>query len=658
MNRWLVVGAIVVLAGGAGAGVWSLRGTGVSTWVRDPRKALKPARLVPVHEAVKELTDCDSCHALEKAIPNDKCYDCHEIIRERRRARLGYHGKSMRGACHDCHVDHEPELIVFDRETFNHEQAIFSLRGRHADLECAACHERPTGIEAQPTRMQYIGLEHDTCVACHEDPHAGTLTDDRRTCLDCHDQDAWTKRHLRFVHDRDSTFRLDGKHADVACTGCHLPPEGSQRLADAPLAGLDTTCAGCHTDPHAAQFVETACETCHVASGFTGGDVRFRHETLPAFRLEGAHATVECAECHRDDAALGARRFRGTATTCAGCHEDPHAGQFADTACASCHQARAFTGDALLFDHRTLAEFPLGGAHVAVECAKCHVPAEGVPTTFRGTSQDCASCHEDPHGGQFEGTACASCHRDSGFAGDHLAFRHERLEAFPLTGAHAVVACADCHAAPAEGAPAVFRGRGTTCDSCHEDPHAGSVAEKTCATCHATAGWKGTNLLFDHSGDAAFALDAAHAPLPCAACHEAPAFRPLPTDCAECHADVADALAGRPDAGHDTAFEPSPHADLVACVKCHDPADGESSTATIAPRCASCHTPRYAKLALDRRALLDDLHVRGAAVLAATPGRADADAVRERLVALRRAAAHDFAPAERRLRELVESLER
>jgi hypothetical protein len=211
VNSKVAVSLVVALValGGLTAGAMALRGTGVSRWARDPRSLLKPAKLVPLHESVPELTDCIACHALDAPIPSDRCLECHAIIGERQEAQLGHHGRNLLGDCHDCHVDHEPELIVFDREAFNHEQAIFGLRGRHAELACESCHERPTGIAAQPLRMQYLGIEHDLFTACHEDPHAGSLTTGGRTCVECHDQEGWVERHLRFVHDRDSAYRLD-----------------------------------------------------------------------------------------------------------------------------------------------------------------------------------------------------------------------------------------------------------------------------------------------------------------------------------------------------------------------------------------------------------------------------------------------------------------
>ncbi len=664
MSRALLIAAAVAIFGALAAAAMLLRGTAALRWMRDPRNVVKPGALAPLHEAVEELADCDECHSLDTQIPNAKCYSCHGVIQQRRRKRKGYHGKILRGMCLDCHADHKAELVVFDQRTFNHELALFALRGRHTELPCEKCHEKPTGVAAQPTRLQYIGIRHDACTDCHEDPHTGTLQGEGRACTSCHDESGWSGLDLRFAHDRDATFRLEGEHVGVACTECHVPPEGSMRLADAALASTGTACADCHADPHAGQFPGTSCETCHTPRGFKGEEVRFRHASHEAFRLDGAHAQVACDDCHRIDAATGARRFRDVGTACASCHEDPHGGQFTDTTCASCHQARGFRDEALLFDHRALAAFPLGGKHVTVPCAKCHTPpAAGpidAPATFRGRSRDCAACHEDPHGGQFAQTTCASCHRDTGFGGNELAFRHADLERFPLTGAHAAVACADCHTPAASGTPQRFRDRGTTCDSCHEDPHTGSSGGKECARCHTTAGWKGTNLTFDHGRDAAFALDVTHAGAPCAACHEPPRFAPLPTDCATCHDAVSANLAGRIPGATPKMSAAGPHAELVTCTQCHAPGDRNAAVRVIAARCAACHNQRYAKLALDRQALLDDLLLRGRAALdrAATSAAEETESRRARLDALHRAAAHDFAPATRSLRTLVETLER
>jgi hypothetical protein len=90
------------------------------------------------------------------------------------------------------------------------------------------------------------------------------------------------------------------------------------------------------------------------------------------------------------------------------------------------------------------------------------------------------------------------------------------------------------------------RAAGRACADCHDDPHAAqfAVAGVTdCARCHASNG--AFELVdFDHARDTRFALDAQHARLACSACHVPWAtaagervvrYKPLGTQCADCH---------------------------------------------------------------------------------------------------------------------------
>jgi len=136
------------------------------------------------------------------------------------------------------------------------------------------------------------------------------------------------------------------------------------------------------------------------------------HDRL-GFRLAGAHLAVPCIGCHEELRAAPAKatlvRSAGAVTafparpgvtrTCAGCHENPHATQFAhrkDASCETCHGVAAFT-PAPGFDHDRDASFSLAGAHATVACAKCHVRGEvnGVAMTiYRPLSGTCESCHD------------------------------------------------------------------------------------------------------------------------------------------------------------------------------------------------------------------------------------------------------------------------
>src|ERR1035438_5538695 len=110
---------------------------------------------------------------------------------------------------------------------------------------------------------------------------------------------------------------------------------------------------------------------------------------------------------------------------------------------------------------------------------------------FAGTSSQCVSCHLTDYNrttnpnhqtGKFS-TGCEGCHTTSSWLG--ATFDHS-LSAFPLTGAHTAVACAQCHV------NGVFTGTTTDCVGCHladfqkttSPNHATAGFPQTCATCH------------------------------------------------------------------------------------------------------------------------------------------------------------------------------
>jgi len=139
--------------------------------------------------------------------------------------------------------------------------------------------------------------------------------------------------------------------------------------------------------------------------------------------------------------------------------------------CERCHVEHQGRGFALVFwgkegraafDHRQTG-FPLQGRHGHLACESCHTarnvrePAAlarggvNLGRTFLGLSRACASCHADPHRGQFSPRGCADCHGEERWK-PPARFDHARTE-FPLTGRHEQVACARCH--PAKHRPLI-----------------------------------------------------------------------------------------------------------------------------------------------------------------------------------------------------------
>jgi hypothetical protein len=217
-------------------------------------------------------------------------------------------------------------------------------------------------------------------------------------------------------------------------------------------------------------------------------------------------------------------------------------------------------------EHRATA-YPLDGSHLAVPCNACHGPvtaselrripgsrvppgASGRSARFRFPSVRCASCHRDPHRGEVDAWirkgGCEACHRTE--AWKPAAFEHAQTR-FALAGAHARAACEGCHRREGTKPDSRIRlsGAPVVCQGCHADAHAGQLTppgrDPDCERCHDASTLRATR--FDHSRDSAFALDGAHARLPCSACHRAETkgtlrvirYKPLPRTCRGCHAD-------------------------------------------------------------------------------------------------------------------------
>jgi len=414
------------------------------------------------------------------------------------------------------------------------------------------------------------------------------------------------------------------------------------------------------------------------APGIVGAADRWLGGALDPGPLSEDHASLsgvsDCLDCH------------GTASQvidarCVACHLEIGAraerkigwhGTF-DEPCRTCHaehlgpDAELISLDHDAFQHK-LTRFPLHGAHTGAKCDDCHlvIPLEdGEEKSFhyQGVpSAACIGCHVDPHAGgprareslgpihqvaldatppepgprladhPVAGRDCASCHRESGFGAAQLRrgrFDHATDTFFALRGAHASVACESCHTdkrRKEERTAGLAPGTAADpdCATCHEDPHRGKLsAANGCRTCHSETGWhKG----FNHDKDTSFKLDDLHARLDCAACHSDQRFSAKGRECADCHGDAAELLAGR---FGDARGEADPHAEGVACADCHRPTLAANRPAALARRCAECHTPEYAGLLSTWTSKLDAL----ASSTALDPERAER---------LRRSGAHNF----------------
>jgi hypothetical protein len=271
----------------------------------------------------------------------------------------------------------------------------------------------------------------------------------------------------------------------------------------------------------------------------------------------------QCVVCHRDEYA---------ATT-----KPPHQEvQFPET-CGDCHTETAWS------PAKFVHPFPLVGAHAAAGCKSCH----GDPPKYDGLATDCVGCHKADYdsspypGHQTFPTTCDDCHNT-------LAWKPASPVAhpFPLTGAHAVIACESCHINN------VFQGTPKECVGCHLEEYNSSPQfghqsfPKTCQDCHSTFAWKPATE-FKHP----WPLLGAHSKLACEGCHvgNPPKFAGTSPECVSCHkADFDGAVAT---GGHQNT--------ITVCETCHNTHAWKPAAqfqhpfpltgAHTGTPCASCH---------------------------------------------------------------------
>lgn len=398
--------------------------------------------------------ECQQCHAprpagmksgpslLDPAFPVLRFAECSNCHKDPHQGRLG-------PRCGDCHVT-TGFLERGSAGRFDHSRTRYPLEGRHAAVRCAACHQRGAG---KPT------LAFATCESCHRPAHekAWAALPPANQCASCHTVTGFAP----------STFTAE-RHRAGRCTECHEEAHGTQRAGKAGLAD----CVQCHGtgDWRRSAYAPAS----HAATG------------LP---LEGRHAAVPCAACHGlerkglpplvkapTDGRAGVRFMLG-GVACTSCHRDVHEARYGAT-CTECHNASAWRPSTMAPAEHARRGFALAGAHLAIPCADCHegLRRPGGGASLLGAAAQsapvlatkggaCSACHANPHGTQFAPRECSSCHGEEGFR-PASRFDHARA-AFVLDGAHAKVACGQCHTPPATGQPVRYRGTPVQCEGCH-----------------------------------------------------------------------------------------------------------------------------------------------------------------------------------------------
>ncbi len=537
---------------------------------------------------------CVECHENADVVTLDEgavrflglsksCSECHEDPHEGRMTR----------SCAECHG----QETFQDFKEFIHDER-FPLVDGHADVSCLQCHESDLdhSVEILDSATEQTRVR--ACDDCHESPHdvnflerVSRLAGPSETgmvgeCTTCHlvEHEGFRDIGLEITpeYHASSGFSLAPPHNDLSCAECHS--ESETTFAGRYPGRAPEDCAQCHEDPHAGQFedgpFESGCLACHDRLAFEPHKFTAERHARTRLDLSGGHEDLDCSACHEEPAPGAVRVFADTEHRCEACHEDGHDGFFASFAvglepndageCARCHTSEAFSEvPRSRFDHAFWTGFEVQGAHAQNSCESCHpssLEADESGRTFGhatetfGRITGCATCHQDPHQGQFDrpeaphevdGRAgCARCHVETSFRSLELGFDHELWTGFGLEGTHAEISCSECHSPFASARPngrTFARALGTNCADCHGFPHAGQFSidgETSCVRCHDATARGFEDLLFNHDTDSRFPLEDAHRTLACSDCHrpwklgeglEVVRYRPLGLECADCH---------------------------------------------------------------------------------------------------------------------------
>lgn len=370
---------------------------------------------------------CKDCHTEGFADFSPQiCLSCHQDVAL---IFVSGHTELFGMDCLACH-----DGVDTYGKDFDHSAHQFSLIGRHAEIECAACHPSARTL----TDLQKTAT---ACESCHleDDAHKRQLG---LNCDVCHEPTSWNDA----LFDHGSTgFLLEGGHKDLECENCH---------ETSTYQGEDPQCVSCHLEdePHAGQF-GSDCAACHVITSWQ--EIIFSHQ--------GAYAQ-DCAACHSVDKPVN--HYPGR--------------------CSACHLTSAWRP--ATFDHQVAEAVDCLSCHTADkpanhyggQCSACHLTSAWSPATFdhqTAGAVDCLSCHSVDKPANHFGGQCSICHSTN--AWKPASFSHT----FPLNHGGANQQCALCHTNNTYPA--------YTCYGCHEHnpaniqrEHEGVPNLNDCVRCH------------------------------------------------------------------------------------------------------------------------------------------------------------------------------
>lgn len=337
-------------------------------------------KLLGAHEKV----ECSKCHPTEKRNGKDftklkglnfnNCSSCHSDI----------HKGAFGADCKSCHSVNSFHII--NQQNFDHSKTKFPLIGKHQKVRCTDCHKG--GVKKKPLFAK--------CIDCHSDFHRGDFTKDNllKDCRTCHKEQGFSPSMFSIDDHNKSKFKLTGSHLAVPCFKCHYKEKKWK------FKNMGMVCINCHQNVHGKELSEkflpeNKCESCHQTKDWN--TINFDHNSTK-FVLLGKHKNVNCGNCHYKQTSENIKvfKFSSLGRECEKCHKDNHFGQFdveGVNDCSRCHEFDDWKP--VSFDHNK-TKFILDGAHIKVNCEKCHktVNQNGKSyKLFKLKDFKCASCH-------------------------------------------------------------------------------------------------------------------------------------------------------------------------------------------------------------------------------------------------------------------------
>ncbi len=255
-----------------------------------------------------KLVDCKTCHKGNLSFkPKYKlCTDCHSDYHEGE-----FQDDEDNSDCSACHTEKGFSPSTFTIE--KHNNTTFRLTDAHEALPCYTCHR--TGDK------WHFKIDGKYCVNCHENIHQSSISEkyfSEKKCENCHNTVTW--QNITFNHEQ-TQFKLTGKHQEQRCSACHFKRDEKSNIVQH-FKDLQPYCSQCHNDVHAGQFgsgEDETCNRCHTTENWEPS--LFDHNET-RFSLEGAHANLECSQCHLPEKKKGVVfiRYKIEDTRCISCH--------------------------------------------------------------------------------------------------------------------------------------------------------------------------------------------------------------------------------------------------------------------------------------------------------------------------------------------------